>query len=110
MAGNGNGMDHSLKRMAKEEPELAARLLVSALPAAAASVPGTLDYGLEIDEVAAYRVAIADGAATVTPAEQSANGTPDFVLRTDAASLARLAAGASPLRMMLGRRMRIQGK
>jgi ribonucleoside-diphosphate reductase beta chain len=113
MAGNGkvNGMQQSLTRMAKEEPELAARLLVTALPAAAAGVPGRLDYGLEIDEVGAYRVAIADGAATVTPADGTSNGAaPDFELRTDAATLARLAAGAGPLRLMLGGRLRIKGK
>jgi ribonucleoside-diphosphate reductase beta chain len=122
MAGNGNGsgngrkdsrqrQQQSLTRMAKEDPELAARLLVTALPAAAASVPGRLDYGLEIDEVGAYRVAIADGSATVTPADGASNGVaPDFELSTDAATLARLAAGAGPLRLMLGGRLRIKGK
>lgn len=110
MAGNGNGMEQSLKRMANEDPELAAQLLVNALPAAAAGVPGTLDYGLEIDRVGSYRVTIADGAANVVPVDQTPNGATEFVLRTDAATLARLAAGASPLRLMLGRRLHIDGK
>src|SRR5262245_5673999 len=110
MAGNGNGMQKSLLRMANEDPELAAQLLVTALPAAAASVPGPLEYGLEIDRIGSYRVTIADGAADVTPVDHTPNGTTDFVLRTDPATLARLAAGASPLRLMLGRRLHIGGK
>jgi ribonucleoside-diphosphate reductase beta chain len=110
MARNAHGMEQALVRMAENDPELAARLLVTALPAAAASVPGRLDYGLEIDDVGDYSVSIADGAASVAPLAESANGHPDFVLRTDARTLARLAAGASPVRLMLGRRLRISGK
>ncbi len=110
MAGKSNGMEQPLVRMAEDDPELAARLLVLALPAAAASVSGPLEYGLEIDGVGAYRVSIADGAATVDRAAQSSNGRQDFVMSTDARTLARLAAGASPVRMMLGGRLRIHGK
>jgi ribonucleoside-diphosphate reductase beta chain len=110
MAGKANGMQQALVRMAEDDPELAARLLVTALPAAASSVPGQLDYDLEIDQVGDYRVSIANGAATVAPVRQSSNGRPDFIMRTNAQTLARLAAGASPLRMMLGRRLRIRGK
>jgi putative sterol carrier protein len=103
-------MSQALSRMAEQDPELAARLLVNALPAAASSVPGELDYGLEIDDVGAYRVSIADGGATIAPAVQSSHGRPDFVMRTDARTFARLAAGASPVRLMLARRLRIEGK
>src|SRR5690242_14206767 len=110
MAGKPRGMSQALSRMAEQDPELAARLLVNALPAAASGMPGELDYGLEIDDVGAYRVSIADGGATIAPAVQSSNGQPDFVLHTDARTFARLAAGASPLRFMLGRRLRIRGK
>jgi ribonucleoside-diphosphate reductase beta chain len=110
MAGKANGMEQALVRMAEEDPELAARLLVTALPAAASRVPGHLDYGLEIDQVGNYRVSIANGAATVAPAVQSANARPDFVMQTDIQTLARLAAGASPVRLMLARRRRIHGK
>jgi ribonucleoside-diphosphate reductase beta chain len=110
MAGKPRGMSQALSRMAEKEPELAARLLVNALPAAASSVPGELDYGLEIDRVGAYRVSIADGRATIAPAVQTSNGRPQFVLRTDARTFARLAAGASPIRLMLARRLRIDGK
>ncbi len=112
MAAKENGMQQALTRMAAEDPELAARLLVTALPAAASRVPGQLDYELEIADVGDYRVSIANGATTVSPAGQSPNGAhrPDFVMRTDAQTLARLAAGASPVRLMLGGRLRIRGK
>jgi ribonucleoside-diphosphate reductase beta chain len=110
VAGKSNAMNQALVRMAQDDPQLAAQLLVTALPAAAAAVPGNLEYGLEIERVGDFRVSIADGDATVTSAAESPNGTPDFVLRTDAGTLARLAAGASPLRLMLGRRLRIRGK
>ena len=62
MAGRTNGMGQALERMAEQDPELAARLLVTALPAAASNVPGRLDYGLEIEQVGDYHVSIADGA------------------------------------------------
>ncbi len=110
MATKSNGMEQALVRMAEQDPELAALLLVMALPAAASNVPGRLAYGLEIEQVGDFHVSIADGAATVTPAEQSLNGSLDFVLHTDAMTLARLAAGASPVRLALGRRLKIRGK
>lgn len=103
-------MEQALARMADNDPELVARLLVTALPVAAAGVAGRLDYGLEIDQVGDYRVSIADGTATVAPAVGSDNGHQDFVMRTDAQTLARLAAGASPVRLMLRGRLRIRGK
>jgi ribonucleoside-diphosphate reductase beta chain len=103
-------MEQAMVRMAEADPGLAARLLVTALPAAAATVPGTLDYGLEIEQVGDYRVSIADGEASVAEAAEPLDGKPDFVLHTDAATLARLAAGTSPLRLMLRRRLRIRGK
>ena len=111
MAANANPMQQSLLRMADEDPQLAARMLITALPAAAAGVRGPLDYELVVEELGAYRVSIGNGAATVTSAEaESINGNPEFVLRTDARALARLAAGASPLRLMLGGRLHVQGK
>jgi ribonucleoside-diphosphate reductase beta chain len=110
VAGKASGMGQALIRMAGDDPRLAARLLLTALPAAASGVQGSLDYGLEIDEVGDYRISVVDGAATVVPAAESPNGQPDFVVQTDAATLARLAAGASPVRLMLARRLRISGK
>jgi ribonucleoside-diphosphate reductase beta chain len=116
-----NGIQRSLIRMAEREPELAAKLLVQALPAAAAPIKDALDYRLVLSDVGAYSVSIREGTAAVLPlgegsgeeeAEQAADvdGAVDFELRTDTGTLARLAAGASPLRMMLSGRMRVRGK
>jgi ribonucleoside-diphosphate reductase beta chain len=111
MAAKASAMQRSLLRMSEEEPELAARLLIAALPAAAAGVRGKLDYELVVDGLGSYSVSIDDGSATVVTADGgSPNGRPDFILSTDARTLARLAAGASPLRLMLGRRLRISGR
>jgi ribonucleoside-diphosphate reductase beta chain len=112
MAGNGtSGMQRSLARMAREDPELAARLLLTALPAAAASVPGRLDYRLVLDGLGSYFVAIDEGRAEVTQEHAAApNGHVDFTLETDPETFARLAGGAGPLRLLLGGKLRIQGK
>ena len=112
MARNGgNGMQRSLARMAREEPELAAKVLVTALPAAAASVPGRLEYRLVLDGLGAYHVAVDGGSAEVTEEHPAApNGETDFTLETDAETFARLAAGASPLRLMLGGKLHVRGK
>lgn len=97
----------ALAQMAKEEPELAARLIIQTLPAAAAKVPGRLTYALDVDGVGDYTVAIADGRATVTP---GANGSAEFTIKTDASGLAQMAAGASPVRLMLGGKLKVTGK
>ena len=52
----------ALRTMAAEEPELAARLVLMTLPAAAASIPGTLAYDLEVEGLGAWRVSVSDGA------------------------------------------------
>src|SRR5262249_29929236 len=63
----------------------------------------------------AWRVeATGDGPARVVAIDGASNGAgaasaDDFTLHTDAASLARLAAGMSPLRLMLSRRLRLSG-
>lgn len=117
-----NGIQRSLIRMAEREPELAAKLLVQALPAAAAPIKGPLDYRLVLSDVGAYSVSISDGSAAVSPLAEEAggdengaqprggDGAVDFELRTDAITFARLAAGASPLRSMLSGRLRVSGK
>ena len=53
----------ALAEMAREEPELAARLVVQTLPAAAAKVPGKLTYSLSVAGVGEYTVAIDSGSA-----------------------------------------------
>ena len=76
MATNGrNGMQRALARMVETEPELAARLLVTALPAAAASVPGQFDYRLVLAGAGAYHVAVTGDGARVTEDDAgTANG------------------------------------
>ena len=87
----------ALTRMAAEDPELAARLVLLTMPAAAARVPG-LAYELEVEGLGTHRFG-ADGERPV-----------DFRLKTDPGTLAEMAAGESPLRLMLSGRLRIRGK
>jgi ribonucleoside-diphosphate reductase beta chain len=96
--------------MAREDPELAARLVLQTLPAAASRIPAPLRYQLAVDEIGTWLVTVEHDGARVEPVGAEANGDLDFTLSTDAAGLAALAAGASPMRMLIGGRMRIRGK
>jgi ribonucleoside-diphosphate reductase beta chain len=100
----------ALRRMAESDPELAVRLIAQTLPAAAADLRPPLSFRLEIDDVDSWRVeATGEGPARVT-SDDGAGRNVDFVVHSDAASFARVAAGSSPLGAMLSRRMRISGK
>ncbi len=80
----------ALRRMAAEDPELAARLILMTLPAS--PVP----YELELDGMGTHR---------------AGSGEPEFRMTTDPRTLAELATGSSrPLGLMLRGRMRIRGK
>ena len=105
-------MQQSLARMATQEPELAARLLVQALPAASAPIQEQLDYRLVVYNVGSYEVSISNGSAAVSPVDGAvdANGKVDFELRTDAGTFVRMANGANPLGLLLNGRVRIRGK
>ncbi len=66
-AGRRGGADHGegglkapLERIAEREPELAARLALMALPAAAARIPGELEYVLELHDLGTHRVSISE--------------------------------------------------
>ncbi|HEX8074576.1 MAG TPA: SCP2 sterol-binding domain-containing protein [Thermoleophilaceae bacterium] len=101
--------------MAREDPELAARLVLMTLPAAAQRIPAPLHYDLSVDQLGSWRVAVTHEGARVEGcadggADGDGDGQVDFSLSTDAAGLAALAAGDSPLRLMLGGRVRIRGK
>lgn len=107
--GNGN-LQAALRRMAAEEPELAARLIVHGLPAATAALEGPLRYRLEVEEIGAFEVEVGDRPpATVREAAGDDGRGADFVVRADARTLARLAAGAGPLGLLLSRRLRLRG-
>ncbi|MGH2839082.1 MAG: ribonucleotide-diphosphate reductase subunit beta [Thermoleophilaceae bacterium] len=92
--------------MAREDPELAARLVIQTLPAAAAKVPGKLTYGLFVNGVGDYTVTIDSGRASIT---EGVNGGTEFNLSTDTSGLAAMAAGTSPLRLIVSGRVRIRG-
>ena len=96
----------AMAQMAREDPELAARLVIQTLPAAAAKVPGNLTYGLFVDGVGDYTVTIDSGRASVTEGVSSAT---EFNLSTGTDGLAALAAGASPMRLLVSGRVRIRG-
>jgi ribonucleoside-diphosphate reductase beta chain len=102
-------MEIAMKRMAKADPDLAARLIVHSLPVAAANLPSELSWRLCVDDLGEWSVHGSEyGAATVEPSNGK-NGE-DFTLRTDSAGLAQLAAGGNPVAMMLRRRLRLSGK
>jgi ribonucleoside-diphosphate reductase beta chain len=110
-AGSSNGtMEAALRRMAKADPELAARLIVHALPAAAATLPAGLSWRLSVEGLGDWTVSGSEdgGPAKVEPS--NGDGDEDFALEIDPSGLARLAAGQSPLGMMLRRRLRLRGK
>jgi ribonucleoside-diphosphate reductase beta chain len=110
---DGIGMQRSLARMAEREPEVASRLILHALPAAAASIEDELSYRLVLDGLGSYIVSLGNGGATVEALPVGAehgDGRPDFELHTDPETFVRLAGGQSAIRALLGRRLRIRGK
>jgi ribonucleoside-diphosphate reductase beta chain len=99
----------ALSQMATEDPQLAARLFVQMLPAVAQRLAGPLAYDVTIDELGTWHVAV-DGNGGGARVERGANGATDFALRTDAAGVAALAAGRSPLRLMVSGKLKLSGK
>src|SRR5438876_691422 len=102
----------ALRQMAREDPELAARLVLQTLPAAVRRIAPPLAYELTVHELGTWRIAVDNGDARVERLFE-ASGDPDgldFRLETDAAGLAAMAAGRSPLRLMLGGHLRVRGK
>jgi ribonucleoside-diphosphate reductase beta chain len=109
-AQNGTAAE-ALRRMAASEPELAARLIVHSLPAAAATLPPDLSYRLELEGLGAWTVTPNGGPAEVTEASPGAdlNGEA-FGLYTDPATLARVASGKSPLAALIRGRIKLRGR
>ena len=87
-----------MRRMADADPELAARLVLQSLPAAAARPPAGLSYRLELEDLGAWRVEAHGDRAEVSEVDGGGdlNGEA-FAISTDARTLARLAAGGSPI-------------
>jgi ribonucleoside-diphosphate reductase beta chain len=115
MAGNGGGSDETarraLRRMAESDPELAARLIVQSLPAAAADLPEGLSYRLELEGLGAWTVSSLGGRAKVAEVLAGAdlNGEA-FAISTDAETLARVASGSNPVGPLARRRLRLRGR
>jgi len=100
----------SLHRIAADDPELAARLILMTLPAAASRIPGTLAYLLDIEGIGVYRVSVSAGRARVDAGSRDEEDT-DFRLSADPRTLVDLVTGVSgPLGLMLRGRLRIRGK
>ena len=101
----------ALDRMAKEEPELAARLILMTLPGAASKIAGTMSYVLDIQDLGAHRVSISGGRARVDRVESADDEDVDFRLQADSRTLTDLVTGAhGPLGLMMRGRLRIRGK
>jgi ribonucleoside-diphosphate reductase beta chain len=100
----------AMRRMAQDDPELAARLLLQSLPLAAAPLPEGLSYRLELRDLGVWSVRPNGGLAEVVevPGGAALDGD-SFAIETDAATLARLAGGASPLGALARRRLRLRG-
>ncbi|MBA2545434.1 MAG: hypothetical protein H0V15_01025, partial [Solirubrobacterales bacterium] len=78
----------AMRRMASGDPELAARMILHSMPAAAAALPEGLSYRLELDGLGAWRVIARGDRAEVieTPTGGELNGDA-FAIETDPATL-----------------------
>jgi len=107
----------AFREMARRDPDLAARLALMSLPAAAARIPGDIAYDLTVDGWGTYRVAKTGSITEVKELSEAEvrsielrDTSVDFRLLMDARTLAQMAAGASPARLMLEGKLRIRGK
>src|SRR5436190_2996405 len=101
--------------MANADPDLAAKLALMSLPVAAKRINGQLTYDLTVPGWGTYRVSKRNGDASVDaqperPDVDRPDPGVDFTMVMDARTLAQMAAGASPARLMLEGRLRIRGK
>jgi ribonucleoside-diphosphate reductase beta chain len=101
----------AMRRMAESDPELAARLILQSLPAAAAGLPAGLSYRLELEDLGAWRVEARGDRAEVKEVDGGGelNGEA-FAIQTDAPTLAKLAGGASPIGALARGRLKLRGK
>jgi ribonucleoside-diphosphate reductase beta chain len=97
--------------MAESDPELAARLIVQSLPAAAAKLPDGMSYRLELDGLGAWTVSSLGGRAKVAEVLAGAdlNGE-TFAISTDAETLARVASGRNPVAPLASGRLKLRGR
>jgi ribonucleoside-diphosphate reductase beta chain len=97
--------------MAESDPELAARLIVQSLPAAAAKLPDGMSYRLELEGLGAWTVSSLGGRAKVAEVLAGAdlNGEA-FAISTDAETLARVASGRNPVGPLMNGRLKLRGR
>src|SRR4051794_7027620 len=105
----------AFRQMANSDPDLAAKLVLMSLPVAAKRIQGELTYDLTVQGWGTYRVSKHNGDASVDaqperPDVDRPDPGVDFTMVMDARTLAQMAAGASPARLMLDGRLRIRGK
>src|SRR4051794_38703722 len=100
----------ALDRMASDDPQLAARLFVQMLPAVAQRLSGPLAYDVTIEDLGTWHVAVEGNGGGARVGRGSNGADTDFELHTDAAGIAALAAGRSPLRVMMSGRLKLTGK
>src|SRR3954466_6547580 len=99
----------ALEVMTREDPELATRLFLQMLPAAAQRLEGPLSYDLEIDRLGTWRVegdgngggegGATGGGAGGPRVPDGADGGVDFTIASGAEGIAALAARQSPLKL-----------
>jgi ribonucleoside-diphosphate reductase beta chain len=97
--------------MAESDPELAARLIVQSLPAAAADLPDGLSYRLELEGLGAWTVSSLGGRAKVAEVLAGAdlNGEA-FAISTDPETLARVASGRNPVGPLVRGHLKLRGR
>jgi ribonucleoside-diphosphate reductase beta chain len=97
--------------MAESDPELAARLIIQSLPAAAAKLPDGMSYRLELDGIGTWTVSSLGGRAKVAEVLAGAdlNGE-TFAISTDAETLARVASGRNPVGPLMNGRLKLRGR
>ena len=94
---NGN-MDAALRRMSKADPELAAKLILHSLPAAAATLPADLIWRLRIEGLGDWTVTGPRNGGPAQVQETNGEAGEDFAIETDAGGKARQAAQDGRLR------------
>jgi ribonucleoside-diphosphate reductase beta chain len=105
----------AFRQMAQSDPDLAAKLVLMSLPVAAKRIPGELTYDLTVQGWGTYRISKQNGDATIDkqperPEVDRPDPGVDFTMALDARTLAQMAAGANPARLMLEGKLRIRGK
>ena len=100
----------ALHRIAADDPELAARLILMTLPGAASKIGGTMSYVLDVAGLGSASGFDLRRSRPRGP-RPTAPRTTDFRLQTDARTLVDLATGThGPLGLMMRGRLRIRGK